>query len=291
MDFSQIPRYSNRKCACIVVPHPDDFEILNAHTALALIAANFQVYEILMSGGEYGIVNRFARTGDRIKGKILQKMRFIENRQSKQHYGTFSDGMPCVISLRMDYIDGFIPFTKKSVNRLKTVIQFLQPSIVIGPDPLYTTDLHSDHLATARNTFFAVKWLRKVDRPRYLFFFQSFHNNFGMRPQSWATVSSVNLAHRSQMAPLDIKIFIFCMRYLIFPFRRNRTILRKYPVSRFEDPNNWMDSIQNVKDWFLYGITLLAQRFIIQTTNLLYFPHPTELGLKIEPEDLHIPMN
>jgi LmbE family N-acetylglucosaminyl deacetylase len=290
MDFTEIPRNVKRKCACIVVPHPDDFEILNAHTALALIHENYQIYEILMSGGEYGIQN-LGKKAQRIKGKILQRMRYFENRVSKRNYGTFADGTPCVISIRMDYIDGFVPFSSKSVNRLKKLFQDLQPKIIVGPDPVYTTDLHEDHVATARITFFAVKSLPKIAYPKQFFLFQSFRNNFGMSPQSWSQIAAVNNAHRSQMTPISIKVFIFLMRYFLFPLRRNKTILRRYDVARFNSAKNWSDHIQTFRDKFVYAFTIIVKKVVIGTTPSLYLPLPAELGLKIDPEDCHIPKN
>lgn len=287
MDYSKIQRSDKRKCACIVVPHPDDFEILVAHTAIALFSANYQVYEILMSGGEYGIANRFKSTGQRIKGIKLYKIRLKENESAKTIYGTFADGMLHVISLRMDYIDGFIPFSKRAVNRLKNLLEFLHPTFVVGPDPYFSTDLHPDHLATARTTFFAVKEMQQSLRPRFLFFYQSFKTNFGIPTQSWMMIANANNAHRSQMVPIQIKIFIFLLKRLIFPYRRNRAILRRFDVRQFDLSMNWTEHLSSFRDYILYAITNIAKKMGFAASASLYFPTPQELGLNTEPNDFH----
>ena len=68
----------------IIVPHPDDLEVLNAHTTLYFVNKGFQVYEILMTGGKYGFQNRFSKERNRINGFILQKIRAKENAAAKK---------------------------------------------------------------------------------------------------------------------------------------------------------------------------------------------------------------
>ena len=105
-----------RPCVTIIVPHPDDLEVLTNHFVQYFIAKDFQVYEILFSWGEYGVVNRFDIHEDSLKGKKLRKIRKLENAASKAEYGYFSNGDPHVITIPMGYIDGLFPFRKNPLK-------------------------------------------------------------------------------------------------------------------------------------------------------------------------------
>ena len=174
-------------CIIFFIPHPDDLESWNAHTVLYFMNKGFQIYEILMSGGEYGIGFRFAKVGERIKGLELQKMRAKDNNASKSSYGTFPDGKMHVISIPLHYVDGFVPFTKASVLQIQEILIHIRPDYVFAPDAVYMFERHPDHIATGRNVLFALRSLPPQFLPKEFLPFvlgvlvTSFHFNHGKR--------------------------------------------------------------------------------------------------------------
>jgi LmbE family N-acetylglucosaminyl deacetylase len=221
--------------------------------------------------------------GLRLKGLKLQKIRANENHIAKNAYGTFPDGTPHVISIPMHYIDGSVPFSKKSIARLQKVIEQIHPEIVFSPDSMYAIDWHKDHIATGRNILFALKSISSQSAPKAFFVFQSFRSSVKFPLQSWEMIQRVNLAHKSQMSPLMIKLIIFMVQRLYFPWRRNKASvhqislrnLRNHPA-RFENHNRLSDRI--IYAW-------MNKAFPVPTVENTYFPSAEELHLKLDPED------
>jgi len=269
------------KIAFIIVPHPDDLEILVGHTTQYLVKQGFQVIEILMSWGEYGIVNRFEKTGERLKGIRLRNIRIKENTHAKNYYGHFPDGTSKVRTIPMMYIDGFVPFNNKSIERLYNLFKQYKPQIIIGPDPIYAIDYHVDHLATGRNVYAAVKkYLLSTDsRPRVKYgVFQTFRPNFTGPLQSWAVLEHAFNAHRSQMTPILTHILLGALKNIIYPWRCNHFKLRMIDQNSLIR-NGFKEKNKKIFDKIMYCL-------LHSTANNedLYRPLPTELGLEIDPK-------
>jgi len=267
--------------AIVIVPHPDDLEILVGHTIQYLINHNFRVYEVLMSWGEYGIVNRFAKTGARLKGLPLRAIRIKENNNAKKSYGQFQDGSPKVQTIDMMYIDGFVPFNHKSVSRLYNIFEKMKPEIILGPDPIYAVDYHVDHLATGRNVYAAVrKYISSTNQKTKVKYglFQTYRPNFGGPLQSWELLIKAFNAHRSQMSPLSTHILLYFLKYLVFPWRQFQFRLRMIDLEQLK-LNGFTEKGKTVIDKIMY--------FLLNSTinnEELYRPLPAELGLKVDPE-------
>jgi LmbE family N-acetylglucosaminyl deacetylase len=269
----------HRPRICIIVPHPDDLDILVGHTVQSFIKVGFRVFELLMTGGEYGIANRFTDTGDRLKGKWLQRVRIRENTASKLTYGTFEDGLPKVITIPMGYIDGYVPFNARSVAFLKNTIRKINPAAVIGPDPVFSIDWHRDHMATARNMYCAMQ--RLLDEKasiRHYWVFQSFQPQRMWPFESWDLFIRACVAHRSQMTPLGTKLlagFFRCWKKILY---NNRQSLREIHL---KDLRAKKDQREFTRVWQKIIYVLLKGT---NQSNRLYEPTPTELGLseKIE---------
>jgi LmbE family N-acetylglucosaminyl deacetylase len=263
-----------RKRICIVVPHPDDFDLLVGHTAQLFLQRDWQVYEILMTFGEYGVVNRFGDKANQLKGKFLQRLRTIENSRSKTSYGTFSDGTPRVLTIPMGFFDGHVPFNNNSVSKLQNVFRHIQPSVIIGPDPVYSIDWHIDHMATARNCFFAVVNLPPKERPKKFFLFQTFRANWHWPIQSWNVFIQANLYHRSQMSPLLIQLMASALKTLYVLFRKNKTGLRTIDLHQEKGKLIEINRFSYLSDWLFYALL-----FGNKPNPSLYSPSPQDLGL------------
>ena len=271
----------SRKVVAIVVPHPDDLEILVGHTVLYFLRHGYRVVEILCSWGEYGVVNRFKNHGDRLKGFYLRKIRQKENSQAKTAYGFFPDGSPCVQTIPLSYIDGHVPTSKKAIARLQNIFNNLNPAIIIGPDPVFSIDWHVDHMACAYNVYFAVRQLlnsRATYLERYLLF-QSFRPNYYLPiyRENWGILEKAHLAHRSQLTPFTVKLLLALHRRLLWVSRRGKTRLRNINLKElpFFAPIGQNSSLL---DYIIYG--LLGKRL---PANETYLPEPDKLGLVVDP--------
>jgi LmbE family N-acetylglucosaminyl deacetylase len=265
------------------VPHPDDLEVLNAHGVLYFINKGFQVYEVLMTGGEYGVQFRFSKEGKALKGLKLQRIRAYENLASKRAYGNFPDGSPHVISIPMHYVDGFVPLTKKSINRIQRLIEQIQPEIIISPDSVYAIDYHHDHLATGRIVLFVLRKIQHSYLPKAYFTFQSFRSSAKFPLQSWDMVERVNLAHKSQMSPLMIKLLRMLVQRIYFPWRRNYASVHQVSLRDLRKDPPRFETYPKLIDRIFYAF--MNHAFPVPTIENTYFPSPADLGLEIDPKD------
>ena len=264
------------KVAAIVVPHPDDFDILVGHPAQYLIKHGFKVYEILMTGGEYGLVNRGLEEFAHLKGKPLRKIRKMENDEAKRRYGVNPNGEQIVKTVPLGYIDGYSPFNRKSVKRLAKVFKFLSPSIIMGPDPLYSIDWHHDHMMAADNTYFAVREVQNELKLSHYYAFQTYNPNIFIPEQSWDIFQQSLEAHRSQLTPLSILIMKSFLKNIFYRLKRHRVGLR---LISFEIPQNISSLLNRIKHHLFCGKTPAVP------DRSLYFPQPEKLGLKRIPDN------
>ena len=269
----------SRKVVAIVVPHPDDLEILVGHIVLYFLKHNYRVIEILMTWGEYGVINRFKHNGDKLKGKPLRKIRKKENYHAKTAYGYDNDGLPRVETIPLNYIDGHVPVSFESIHNLLQIFESLKPTVIIGPDPVYSIDWHVDHMACAYNTYFAVKNLNNSLFLKSYCLYQSYKPNLFLPiyQENWVILQKAHLAHKSQMRPVTIKILLTLHRTLLIFYHRKKTRLRRINLQKISITGT-MGKISTLVDWIIY--------FLLHNNkpdNTLYSPTPEQLGLTIEP--------
>ncbi len=174
----------------------------------------------------------------------------------------------------MDYIDGHVPFTKKSVDRLFKVLIDIDPSLVIGADPVYSIDWHTDHMATAYNSYFAVKIYRKTSKIVGYFLYQSFKPNAHFPEQSWDVFERTLLPHRSQMTPMGVKLMRNFLEKIYYPLKCHKIGLREVD---FGNPRNVRSMMDKIKYSLFSGKTPAIP------SPDLYHPSPQELGLNPDP--------
>ncbi len=274
------------------MPHPDDFDIFAGHAAQHLISRGYRVYEILMTGGEYGIVNRFKQTGDHLKGPFLRKVRYRENLRARDIYNRVSPILnskklqkPFVTSISMGYVDGYLPVSKASIADLLDLLQKLRPEIIIGADPVFSYDWHRDHMATAYLTYFAVKKLITDHHsyiPKRYYLYQSFSPNRAFPVQSWDIWRQANLQHESQMTPLTVHRMAAVIGFFRKIFGRNSYKYREILTKNREEFDNTAGKITSFRDRVFYSLL-----HGVQTNDSLYYPTPEELGLSRLPERLN----
>ncbi|MCP4761583.1 MAG: PIG-L family deacetylase, partial [archaeon] len=145
------PSTQKKYCVLIICPHPDDGEIFAPQICIQAIKAGYEVHQLLSCCDEYG------SSIDEFKGKRIQRIRKHEMICASKAYGVDQDGNAILKLHWANYIDGFVPFDKKSIDRYKKFILKIKPDIILGPDPFIHCDGHRDHIATGKNYYYALK--------------------------------------------------------------------------------------------------------------------------------------
>lgn len=182
-------------------PHADDIEAFCPSTCKNAVARGFEVHEILTNSDEYGTLKK------EFRGRRIARIRRSEMKNAAKMYGVHQDETSKIILHWLHYIDGFVPFDQDSVAQFRRLIEKIQPSIIFGPDPFFPIDLHTDHINTGRNFYYAIKSIPEKNRPKHLFFYQSYFPNTQFPYSSGKFVLSVRAKHRSQAPPILWKIF------------------------------------------------------------------------------------
>jgi LmbE family N-acetylglucosaminyl deacetylase len=187
-----------RKRVLFIAPHADDIEIFCCYACQAAVNAGYEVHESLSCRDEYG-TNRSGWHGRR-----LAKIRVHEMNEAAKAYGINVENQAKIKLHWLPYIDGHVPFNRKSVHQFQDLIQTIQPALIFGPDPFFPLDSHPDHLATGRNYYFALKNIPSNERPALMCFYQSFKSDFFLPVSSPSIAYNVRSKHRSQFHPLEL---------------------------------------------------------------------------------------
>ncbi|MBN2156648.1 MAG: PIG-L family deacetylase [Candidatus Lokiarchaeota archaeon] len=260
--------------ALIICPHPDDGDIMCGEFCAQSVNAGWNVHELLMTTDEYGT------TRNDFKGKRIKAIRKAEMIRASRCYGVDNNGNALLQLHWANYIDGFAPFTIKSVERLQMFIQKINPDVILGPDPFVHHDAHVDHLATGRNYYYALKWMDPKKRPKLMLFFQSLMPNFFIPILNPKTVFCARIAHRSQWTERTVKIYGNIQRFL-YPFRL-------ITVAGGRKSEGFRKVTFNYSNHYPQGFAKFVFRLFkdrpIGYKEGHFIPTPGQLQLKLEPE-------
>ncbi|MBN2155921.1 MAG: PIG-L family deacetylase [Candidatus Lokiarchaeota archaeon] len=269
-----------QRTAIFFSPHPDDIEIGTPFLYLSLLKSGYRVIEILMTDGAFGTVDL------NFKGRRLAKIRERELENSNKIFEKATNNH--VELVRLNYLDGYLPFNNKLLNQISDIIQHYNPSIIFAPDFWYSQDFHSDHINTGRLIFFSIKKLSSNQPiPIQLFYYYSSAKNryINIQKDMIFTIIAGLSEHRSQLSPFMVKIIkIF---YLIFVLGINFIRFRRWKVgyrTQFYDRHNFpiypskfgKETLRNrIKYYLYYNPTLKAYKKLHKVT-------PSEIDLNIQ---------
>jgi len=266
----------NKPKILFVNPHPDDGEAFCANFCFQAVKYGWNVHQVLATCDEYGTpVAEF-------KGKRIQRIRRSEMVKAAEFYGVDENGISHVKLHWMNYIDGYVPYNKKAINRLQKFILKLKPDVIVGPDPFIYMDGHVDHMAVGKNYYFALKRMNPNQRPKKMLFFQSLSPDFfiPIKQSDKKDVKNVRRAHLSQWNSFEIDLLNFFPAFLQLPSRLKKGIWKKregYRIVSF-----------NYEDHILQGITKIIFKFFkdkpIGCEEGRLLPQPENFGLIREPE-------
>jgi len=185
-------------------PHPDDIEIGVPFQYINGVRRGDKIIEVLMTNGEFGTDR------DEFKGKRLVKIRAKELENSNNILIKNINPNNRIKLIRLGYIDGHLPFTNKTIQRITDLIKQESPHIIFTCDPWYVQDYHPDHVNTGRLVYFALKRLKKSELPLKVFYYYTTKADTYLKC-NWSDFKIVKLMqsqHKSQYSPFENKIFI-----------------------------------------------------------------------------------
>jgi LmbE family N-acetylglucosaminyl deacetylase len=260
--------------ALLICPHPDDGDIMCGEFSAQAVRAGWDVHELLMTTDEYGT------TRNDFKGFRIKRIRKGEMIRASKVYGQNNQGHALMQLHWAEYIDGFTPFNKNSVLRLQKFIQKIRPDIILGPDPFVHHDAHVDHLATGRNYYYALKWMKPEERPKIMLFFQSLMPDFFISRFNSSVVFKAMMAHKSQLSEQMAKLYGNIQRFLYFSRWIRFTGARKCEGFR--------KVTFNYNDHYPQGIAKLVFKLFkdrpIGYKEGHFSPTPQQLSLNLDPQ-------
>lgn len=265
-----------KKVAVFVVPHEDDFEIFGFHHAHDLIKSGYKIYEIIMTDGRFGTFNKG------FSGNRLKRIRKEEVLNAAQTFGVNSEGESNVEIIFMNYCDGYIPVNKRSINKLRDILNELKPQIVIGMDPFFGIDWHHDHIATGRIFYFALKSMMLEDRPKKMYYLQSYKNDIYLPLSPFDLFEKTLNCYRSQMSPFVIHLMTIGLK-LFLHLKSIKGSRRPAVGLRCVSFNNDDNKIIRLSDKIKYRLCFSATQTTLKTYNNVYKPLP---DFNDEKEDL-----
>lgn len=263
-----------QKTVIFFIPHPDDCEFGTPFGFLSLLEEGYRVIEVLMTDGSYGTFN------SEFKGKRIKNIR---KKELVDAVNVFQDTTQTTVELvRLEYIDGYLPFHAKMVNKVAKIIQKYNPSKIFAPDPWYSKDYHPDHVNTGRLVFFALKSLRSAIPTFY--FYSSKQDRFQVVKRNMLpTIFKAIAQHRSQISPLNAKlvrafysiiIFINFIKFNRFVVGYRKQMFNKENIPIFP-PEYGSEFCQRFK-YHKYHFPALKGYEILHNMS------PEELGLEIK---------
>jgi len=134
-----IPSIIKQKCALFIGPHPDDIEIGAGATVARMISEGTTVYFAIITDGGSGSFDIHANSD------ALIKIRHQEALDSATYLGVKE-------VFFLDFPDGGRYDDWDVAIKLTTLIQKMNPDIILCPDPDLPSEIHPDHPKTGRAT-------------------------------------------------------------------------------------------------------------------------------------------
>jgi len=134
--------------------HPDD--LINCAYLIHWLSTkspnrNKNIIKIVSSTkGEFGLPGF---KYDKFKGKFLAKIRTRELINELKIHNILPENI-----YFLDFIDGFVEFNTKLVNKIYQLLNNERPDVIIAPEPYYTWYFHKDHVNTGKAVLYSIKY-------------------------------------------------------------------------------------------------------------------------------------
>lgn len=177
-----------------VQPHPDDLELNCGHLMHFLANNSKKKYVIKVASttlGEYGLPGA---QYDKFKGDFLAKVRLNELQNALSIHG-----IPAENITYLGYIDGLVPFNEEIISTFVNYLKKEQPDIIFGPEAIYTSYYHLDHVNTGRVLFYCIHHDLIGCRP-ILYYYQTLSPNFyfGFKEEDFNLIDQLLACHKTQ---------------------------------------------------------------------------------------------
>lgn len=248
--------------------HPDDVEFTCASTCQQAVQLGWEVHEILMTSDEYGTKEL------EYKGKRIRHIRKHEMVEAAKVYGVNAEGEPLINLIWFNKIDANLPFNLQTFKRLRSMVEEINPDVIIGPDGFFTLDEHPDHMRTGWLVYLIVKAMNPPKQP-ILLLYHSTNTNFYIPIKKISIQVDAWAKHRSQTTPLFNKL-LRTLRKLFYCIRKIKTGPLKAEGFRRVKFNQNENKIIKLRHRIIHYI--IANEFSEFSQNLCH-PTPKELGL------------
>lgn len=237
--------------------HADDSEFCCGNTEV-MLAKKYEVYIACMTGDEYGT------SRNEFKGKRISLIREKEMERAAEIVGAKLDWL--------GFVDGYLPYNKRSFTVLKEYIEKIKPDVVFAPEPLFTLDFHTDHVNTGKLIYLV---LQQIKNPPLLLYFHSYKTNYSIPCLEWEKGLKAMSCHISQgftrwITQLGWKLYRFVYGLQTTGYR----FAEKYRVVRFKPNESSFSPLRKLLWWFMRAL----DKILLPSRNH-YKPTPKELGL------------
>ncbi len=237
--------------------HADDSEFCCGNTEI-MAAKKHEVHIACMTGDEYGT------SRDDFKGKRISQIREREMECAAKKVGAKL--------YWFGFIDGYLPFNRRSFNALKDYIAKIKPDMIFAPEPLFTLDSHTDHVATGKLIYLVLK---KMKKPPLLLYFHSFKSNYYVPCLEWDKALETLSCHVSQGMSRRGTHFGWKLYRLVYGiFTGGHRYGEGYRVVRFKTGESYFSPLKKL---FFYFMRVVDS--ILLPGRDYYTPTPKELGL------------
>ncbi|NVM52720.1 MAG: PIG-L family deacetylase [Candidatus Helarchaeota archaeon] len=237
--------------------HADDSEFCCGNTEL-MLAKKYEVVIACMTADEYGTKR------DDFKGKRISLIREKEMERAAKIVGAKLDWL--------GFIDGYLPFNRRSFNVLNEYIHRIKPDVVFAPEPLFTLDFHTDHVNTGKLIYLVLK---QMEHPPLLLYFHSFKTNYYVPCLEWEKPLEALSCHVSQgMARRGTHLGWKLYRLIYGFFTGGYRFGEGYRVVRFKPTESSFSPLRKLMFWISRAFNKISL-----PKGDRYKPTPKELGL------------
>ena len=192
-------------------PHPDDLEFNCAHLMHYLATKSKKKYEIKVASitlGEYGLPGA---QYDKFKGNFLAKIRAQELQNALSIHGISPKNIHY-----FGYRDGFVPFNREIIFKFAEYLKKEKPEIIFGPEPIYTSYYHMDHVNTGRALYYCL-YHNLINCKPLLYFYSTLSPNFyfGFKKKDFLLIDQLFACHKTQFWLINKLKWIYRLKTII----------------------------------------------------------------------------
>jgi len=224
-------------------PHPDDLELNCGHIIHYLATKSKKKHVIKVASttlGEFGLPGA---QYDKFKGDFLAKVRKRELCKALNIHGIPPENIHY-----FGYVDGLVPFNRAFVKDFAEYLKKEKPDIIFGPEPIYTSYYHMDHVNTGRALFHCI-YNNLIDCKPILYFYSTLSPNFffGFKKEDFSLIDQLLACHKTQFWLINKLKYIYKPRVRLAGLKINGWKYAEKYRRTFFNNNNLKKNIPSLR--------------------------------------------